>query len=303
MASLFKKKGGNVTNRLAEYGGTEKAKAEQLQGASNTRAAVNERIDKAVKGRGFAVNMQRNLTRADLKLTVAELMGLKVLSFAGGFAVGTWLGRDMRGFAPIIGLLLAIVFWFLPDFLVKRRGNKRIKDFNNQLGDTITLAANSLRSGYSLLQSMELISKEAPSPISDEFQRVIREITLGLSTREALGNMLRRVPSDDLDLLITAINIQAEVGGNLAQVLDNIGHTIRERVRIKGEIKVLTAQQQYAGYIISGMPIALAMILMLIAPSFMMKMFVWPWICMPICGLILIGVGFWAIMKIVDIDV
>jgi tight adherence protein B len=115
--------------------------------------------------------------------------------------------------------------------------------------------------------------------------------------------MLRRVPSDDLDLLITAINIQSEVGGNLAQILDNIGHTIRERVRIKGEIKVLTAQQQYAGYIISGMPIALAMILMLIAPSFMNKMFVWPWICMPICGLILIGVGFWAIMKIVDIDV
>jgi tight adherence protein B len=104
-------------------------------------------------------------------------------------------------------------------------------------------------------------------------------------------------------LLITAINIQTEVGGNLAQILDNIGHTIRERIRIKGEIKVLTAQQQYAGYIISGMPIALAGVLMLIAPSFMTKMFAWPWICMPICGLILIGVGFWAIMKIVDIDV
>jgi tight adherence protein B len=115
--------------------------------------------------------------------------------------------------------------------------------------------------------------------------------------------MLRRVPSDDLDLLITAIGIQMEVGGNLAQVLDNIGHTIRERVRIKGEIRVLTAQQKYAGYIISGLPVALALVLTLIAPTFIFKLFVWPWICMPICALILIGIGFWAIMKIVDIDV
>ena len=171
------------------------------------------------------------------------------------------------------------------------------------MGDTITLAANSLRSGYSLLQSMELIAREAPAPMGDEFQRVIREVSLGLATREALSNMLRRVPSDDLDLLITAINIQSEVGGNLATILDNIGHTIRERVRIKGEIRVLVAQQQYSGYIISGLPLALAGILMLIAPSFMTKMLVWPWICMPICGLILIGLGFWAIMKIVNIDI
>jgi tight adherence protein B len=304
MASIFKRKPkGNVSNRLSEYAGSRDKKGQQPQTVSGGRALVNERIDKAIRGKGFAVNIQRNLARADLKLTVAEFIGLKILSTAAGFGVGVFLGREFKQFSLIVGLLVAIIFMYIPDLYVKNRGNKRIKSFNGQLGDTITLAANSLRSGYSLLQSMELISKEAPSPISDEFQRVIREVSLGLSTREALANMLRRVPSDDLDLLITAINIQTEVGGNLAQILDNIGHTIRERIRIKGEIKVLTAQQQYAGYIISGMPIALAGVLMLIAPSFMTKMFAWPWICMPICGLILIGVGFWAIMKIVDIDV
>ncbi len=302
MASLFKGKNkGSVNNRLAEYGGAEKKG--QIQTATSSREAVNERIDRVLRGKSFAQNIQRNLAKADLKLTVAEFIGLKLLSTAVGFAVGTFLGRGLDKFALIVGLLVAIIAMFIPDILIKRKGTKRIKAFNDQLGDTITLAANALRSGYSLLQSMELLSKEAPSPISDEFQRVIREVSLGLSTREALANMLRRVPSDDLDLLITAINIQIEVGGNLAQILDNIGHTIRERIRIKGEIKVLTAQQQYAGYIISGMPIALAGVLMLIAPTFMTKMFVWPWICMPICGLILIGVGFWAIMKIVDIDV
>lgn len=302
MASLFKKKGPNVGSRLSEYAGNAKT-ASQPTTASSRRTKVNERIEKAVRGKGFAVSIQRNLARADLKLTVAEFIGLKILSTAVGFGVGTFLGRDFGQFSLVVGLLVGIIFLYLPDIFVKRRGNKRIKMFNNQLGDTITLAANSLRSGYSLLQSMELIAREAPAPMGDEFQRVIREVSLGLATREALGNMLRRVPSDDLDLLITAINIQAEVGGNLAVILDNIGHTIRERVRIKGEIKVLVAQQQYSGYIISALPIALAGILMLIAPTFMMKMFVWPWICMPICGLILIGLGFWAIMKIVAIDI
>jgi tight adherence protein B len=302
MASLFKKKGTNVGTRLTDYAGDTKVTAHPT-GATSRRNIVNERIEKAMRGKGFAVSIQRNLARADLKLTVAEYIGLKILSTAVGFGVGTFLGRDFNQFALVVGLLVGIVFLYLPDFFVKRRGNKRIKNFNNQLGDTITLAANSLRSGYSLLQSMELIAREAPAPMGDEFQRVIREVSLGLATREALGNMLRRVPSDDLDLLITAINIQAEVGGNLAVILDNIGHTIRERVRIKGEIKVLVAQQQYSGYIISALPIALAGILMLIAPTFMMKMFAWPWICMPICGLILIGLGFWAIMKIVAIDI
>lgn len=302
MASLFGKRKKDVSSRLVEYGG-KKGKEAVPQTATSTRAAVNERIERAVRGRGFAINIQRTLARADLKLTVAEFMGLKILSAGVAFVLGWFLGRGLDQFAIIIGILTAILGFFVPDKFAQNRGNKRIKNFNSQLGDTITLAANSLRSGYSLLQSMELIGKEAPAPMSDEFERVIREVSLGLSTREALANMLRRVPSDDLDLLITAINIQMEVGGNLAQILDNIGHTIRERVRIKGEIKVLTAQQQYAGYIISGMPIALAFVLFLIAPSFMKELLVWPWICMPICGLILIGVGFWAIMKIVDIDV
>jgi tight adherence protein B len=300
MASMFKKKP-NVKNRLAEYGQTTNVKAPKT--ATNRRAEVSDRIERALKGRGFAQTVQRNLARADLKLTVAEFLGIKLVCIAIGFGIGVFVGRGFAQFSIIVGIVFGVFGYMIPDIVVKNRGNKRIKDFNNQLGDTITLMANSLRSGYSLLQSMELVSREAPAPMNDEFGRVIREVSLGIPTREALANMLRRVPSDDLDLLITAIGIQMEVGGNLAQVLDNIGHTIRERVRIKGEIRVLTAQQKYAGYIISGLPVALAFVLTLIAPSFMFKLFAWPWICMPICALILIGIGFWAIMKIVDIDV
>jgi tight adherence protein B len=294
----------SLTDRLNTFTNVDGTTEETITASpSATRAIVTERIDKALKGRGFAENIQRNLSRADLRLTVGEFLGLKLISTAAGFGIGALLGRGMGPFALVIGLLVAVVGLYVPDFLVKRRGKKRIKRFNNQLGDTITLMANSLRSGYSLLQSMELISKEAPAPMLDEFQRVTREVGLGLSTKEALANMLRRVPSEDLDLLVTAINIQSEVGGNLSQILENIGHTIRERVRIKGEIQVLTAQQQYAGYILSALPLALAGILMLISPSYMTKMFQGIWICMPICGILMIIAGYFAIKKITDIDI
>jgi tight adherence protein B len=296
----------NLKERLDTFTNPEVASAEAAAATaedSGQRSIVAERIDKALEGRGFAQNIQRNLARADLKLTVGEFLGAKVFSMGAAFGLGTYLGRGFGPFSMLVGLLVGVVGLYIPDFFVKRRANKRIKNFNDQLGDTISLMSNSLRSGYSLLQSMELISREAPSPISDEFKRVTREVGLGIATRDALNNMLRRVPSDDLDLLITAIGIQMEVGGNLSQILDNIGHTIRERVRIKGEIKVLTAQQQYAGYIISGMPIALALVLFGISPDYMSRMFVMPWICMPICGLILIIAGFFAIMKIVAIDI
>ncbi len=295
----------SLEDRLNEFVNPETGDTETTTNAtpSATRAIVTERIDKALEGRGFATTIQRNLARADLKLTVTEFIGAKIGSGGLGFGLGWWLGRGFGPFATVVGILVAVIGFYIPDFLIKRTANKRIKNFNDQLGDTITLMSNSLRSGYSLLQSMELISREAPAPICDEFKRVTREVGLGISTREALANMIRRVPSDDLDLLVTAIGIQMEVGGNLSQILDNIGHTIRERVRIKGEIKVLTAQQKYAGYIISGLPIALALVLFMISPDYLTRMFVWPWICMPVCGLILITAGFFAIMKIVDIDV
>jgi len=118
-----------------------------------------------------------------------------------------------------------------------------------------------------------------------------------------MHNMLRRVPSDDLDLLVTAINIQHEVGGNLAQILSTIGHTIRERVRIKGEIGVLTAQAKMSGYIISALPLGMAGIIFLMNPDYMSSMFVMPWICMPLGAFFMIVLGFFAMKKIADIEV
>jgi tight adherence protein B len=138
---------------------------------------------------------------------------------------------------------------------MSRASSPALVRFNEQLGDMLNLMVNGLRAGYSTMQAMEAVSKELPAPICDEFRRVVQEMQLGVSMQQSLDNLLRRIPSEDLDLVITAINVQREVGGNLAEILDTISYTIRERVRIKGEIRVLTTQVMYSGRFLSMMPI------------------------------------------------
>ena len=189
-----------------------------------------------------------------------------------------------------------------------------MRAFDDQLADTLSLWVNALRSGYSVLQGMEAIATESPPPVSVEFERVVQEVRLGLSVENSLDNMYNRVPSEDLDLVITAVNIQREVGGNLAEVLESISHTIRERIRIKGEIRTLTAQGRASGVIISLLPVALGGLLYMINPGYVSELWVReaPFIIPGIlpCGWIVLGIGLGmilmgalAIRKIVDIEV
>ena len=178
--------------------------------------------------------------------------------------------------SPIALLIGALIGFLLPRFWLNRRKNGRLNAFNKQLPDTITLIANALRAGSSFLQAIELVVRESRPPISTEFSRVIREVNLGLPFEQALENMVRRVRSDDLELMATAISIQHQVGGNLAEILDSIAYTIRERIRIKGEIRTLTAQQRLSGYVVGFLPIGLAGFLFVAAPGFMDPMFANP---------------------------
>lgn len=296
---------GEVEARLERFGTVDKARKEQLDKAAARDAAsvLAARLDRAIAGRGFTALTAKRLTQADVKLTVSEFLMIKLAAVAVGGAIGLYIGRGADVFSLVFAVVGGAVGLYLPDMYVGFMRNKRIKSFNGQLADTIVLMSNSLRSGYSLLQSMELVAREGSAPMSDEFKRVVREVGLGLSSQEALNNLLRRMPSDDLDLMITAINIQYEVGGNLAQILDTIAHTIRERVRIKGEIAALTAQGIISSYIICAIPVLVGAFLMTINPSYMGGMFVWPWICMPICAGIGVILGFVTIQKIVRIDV
>jgi tight adherence protein B len=208
-------------------------------------------------------------------------------------------------------LIGAAIGFFLPRMWLGRRRASRLNAFNKQLPDTITLIANALRAGSSFLQAIEMVVREAQPPITVEFGRVVREVNLGLAFDVALENMVRRVRSDDLELMATAITIQHQVGGNLAEILDSIAFTIRERVRIKGEIRTLTAQQRMTGYVVAGMPIGLMVLMMVIAPTFMNPLFENPpgimglpagMIVLAIGG-VLMFIGFIAIRRIVAIEV
>lgn len=259
-------------------------------------------LDKAIEEREFANKWRDQLARADLKITPAEYALSHVVSVAGFFAVAFLIVFSGN---LIMSVVAGMAGFFAPRLYVGYRKGKRLTAFENQLPDTLGMWVNGLRSGYSVMQAMEAIATEAPEPTSTEFRRVVQEIQFGIDRPEAFNHLVNRIPSDDLDLIITAVNIQQEVGGNLAEILDIISHTIRERIKLKGEIRVLTAQGRVTGYIIGGLPILLAIFLTLVSGSYMKRMFTnkmcgWPLLG---CGAALIGMGTAAIQKIVDIEI
>jgi len=311
LKKLFKKGGNQELDRLSKIVGDEHAQEEQ--GAKKSIDELEKKVIKSSKGSTIA----RSLASADLKLRTIEFIGIKLVAGLVGTGLGPLMARrppespdypfEMRVLVAV-GIVGALLFSFIPNMYVKMRANGRVKAFNSQLGDTITMMANSLRGGYSFLQTMGLVGDEAPEPTAKEFKRVVQEVGLGRSTSDALENLLKRMPSDNLDLMITAVNIQHEVGGNLATILDSIGHTIRERVRIKGEIKTLTAQGRLSGYVITGLPIAMAGYITMVNPEYMAPIFSFgmppdAWCCLPVTALFFISVGYVVMMKIVDIEV
>ncbi len=274
--------------------------AEQAEiGIRPRKSPLGDALNRALTERGIGANLATQLARADLKITVGEFIAATVILVIALGGVVYFLKRDIL--LTIGACVLGLV---LPRMYVNILRGRRLKAFNNQLSDTINLMVNGIRAGYSVMQAMEAVSEEMGPPVSEEFGRVVREVQLGLTLEHAMNNMLRRVPSDDLDMMITAINVQREVGGNLAEVLDSISYTIRERVRIKGEIRAMTGQSRISGYMVALVPIALAVFIYLINPDFMGLLFTHT------CGYIMIAAavigivaGFAVIGKIVDIDV
>ncbi len=263
------------------------------------RSSLTDALNRALASRGVGANLATQLARANLKFTVGEFFALTVIMVIG-FGLAAYI---LRG-DLIITAVACLVGFFGPWVYVALLRGRRLRAFNDQLADTINLMVNGIRAGYSVMQAMEAVAEEMGPPISIEFGRVVREVQLGITLEQALDNMLRRITSDDLDMMITAIKVQREVGGNLAEVLDSISYTIRERVRIKGEIRALTSYGRGAGNLLSALPIILSGVIYLLAPDFMSQLFSDP------CGWIMIGIsilgiilGYLIIRKIVNIDV
>jgi tight adherence protein B len=300
---------GGVASRLERY-----ARAQGADRSENAErsSAVLAGVDRALDSQGLAARLSVDIARADLKMRPSEFVVAWALSPFLFVAVAFVLGVIIPGFRNPVSL--AVIFGlgaYFPRFYLKRRQAKRLQAFADQLPDTITLLANSLRAGSSFLQGIELVTREARPPISEEMDRVVREMSLGVALQPALNNLVRRVASEDLELMVTAINIQSQVGGNLATVLDSIAFTIRERIRIQGEIRVLTSMQRYSGYVITLLPVGLAGILFLISPSYMAVLLKSPpttfglptGIIFMAVGLMSMGIGYVFIRRIVDIKV
>jgi tight adherence protein B len=290
--------------RYAETGGmVTTVSADAAESAKKDRSSpLSDLANRMGEGTEVFANISRNLARADLKFRPAEYIAVMIIAAIGTALVSLILTRSL-----LIAVPLGIGGAFIPGIYVKMTIGNRLKKFDNQLGDMLNLMVNGLRAGFSTLQAMEAVSRELPAPISVEFHRVVQEIQLGIPMEEALDHLLRRITSDDLDMVITAINVQREVGGNLAEILDTISYTIRERVRIRGEISALTAQGRATAWVISALPITLMALLFLVNRPYLMQFFN-PETRM--CGiplLILAGImivtGFLITQKIVNIDI
>jgi tight adherence protein B len=319
---LFGARRDDVQARLERYasaGGAGGERSEEkrqeaqsfLEQLASSRALTD--FNKIVEKRDWGANLARELAQADLALKPSEFLAIRAGALFGIPAVVYLLGATILPTLanPLAYVLAAIVGFWVPGYWLGRRKSGRLKAFNSRLADTIVLIANSLRAGSSFLQSIEMVVRESQPPISTEFNRVVREVNLGLPFDQALGNLVRRVRSDDLELMTTAINIQHQVGGNLAEILDSIAFTIRERVRIKGEIRTLTAQGRMSGYVVGFLPIGLLAIISAIAPQFVGPMFEKPpeafglplGVCLLAMGGIMMLIGFLFIRRIVNIEV
>ena len=286
-----------VEERLGRFLEDERPEAEKDDGGSIITEWLNRRVAKSSMGD----RVSRELARADLKFKVAEYYALVFMSTVVVALVAYVIQPNI-----VSAILGAIAGFFLPRIYVKRQQTIRLNKFNDHLSDMLNLMVNGLRAGYSTMQAMEAVSRELPTPISDEFHRVVQEMQIGIPMERALDNLLRRIPSDDLDFVITAINVQREVGGNLSEILDTISFTIRERVRIKGEIRVMTAQVRTSGMVLSLIPVFLTIALWFVSPEYISSFFDRG----PFCGWLAVGTvvgmivsGYFVMMKIADIEV
>ncbi len=261
--------------------------------------SIGKTLIKGKWGKKYKKNMEALLSQAYIPLKAEEFMAIQFFGIIVG-AITAFIIMQGIGF----GIIGGVVGCFMPNIYIARKKKRRLKNIDQQLTDAIVLISNSLKAGYSFLQAVEAASKELPPPISEEFAHALKEMNLGFTTEAALENISKRVQSKDLELVVMAVLIQRQIGGNLSEILDNISETIRSRITIKGEIRTLTAQGRISGLVISLLPITLGGALYLMNPSYIIVLFIHPLGHMMLgIGIVMQMVGIYSIRKIIRIEV
>lgn len=265
---LFAKRIG-VINRLEIY------TAESNSLNTNSNISLKEfilniigTIGKKASKKNYMEDKKKKLNQAYVFMRVEEFLGLSILSAILGFIVIYYLTK--LWYLALIGIFLG---YKIPNIFIESIKKKRIKKLNSQLPEALSILSNGLRAGFSFTQAMSVAANELDTPIKDEFLRVIRDNAIGKTLEEALLSFSERTDDEDIDMLITALIIQRKVGGNLAEILDTIGETIRDRMRIRGEIKTLTASSRFSAIVISILPFAVASFIFIMNPSYIMELF------------------------------
>jgi tight adherence protein B len=297
-----------LAERLETYAAIEDEAARTTQAELQKLSQV-PRLFRMVLGPGYMSRIEDDLARADIPMRPSEYLLLRAVLAGLGFLLGRY------GFGYIhSGIMMAVIGLWTPPVFVRVHQNRRRTKFVKQLADALMLLTNSLRSGYGFVKGLELVAKEMGDPISKELNRMLREVNLGATIEDGLLNLGRRVNSQDLDIVIGAYLVQKDVGGNLTEIMEKVAETIRERLRIQGDIRVLTTQGKLSGLIVGLMPFVVFLLLLLWAPDYFHTMFGPPFMPfghfnIPMGVLMLVGavcwqlIGAYLILKVVSVKV
>lgn len=259
---------GRLTKRSRELQSLVQDTVTGTKGLSGRLAALIERL---MAGRETSGALETRLRQAGWKVRPSEFIVFSLTAGLIAFAIAL-------AFSPewLVRVLIVMLGACVPYLSLVQRISTRRKAIEGQLVDALSMMANALRSGYSFLQSMEVAAHELPQPIAGEFDQVLRECRVNITVEEALNNLVVRTGSTDLDMAVTAINIQRQVGGNLGEVLDTVSSTVRERLRLRGEVRTLTAQQRFSALIVGSLPIVLIGVMWMLSPTYIRPMFTSP---------------------------
>ena len=305
---LFRGREARVRARIKQFVTDENPnQVTESQQRRQLRESLFSNLDERLSGQSFLKSLFQqvgdDISKADLSITVTEFILIQ-LSVSAGLALALLLLSPIPLFSYVfawVGFFAGVV---LSRSYLRFLGKRRVSRFEDQLPDTLSILASSVRGGFSLFQALQLIAREASEPCKTEFLRVIHEISLGAPMDDALAGLAHRMPTEDVDILVTAISLQHQTGGNLAHVLDVVANTVRERHRVEREIRGLTGQQRFSAILLAGMPFLLAGVLFLISPSYIGRLFEWGWVLiMPVGAFISTVIGLVLMRRIASIDV
>ncbi len=266
---------------------------------SSSKRDLLPTVSSILSSRGLTEKLFAAITAAGLPVRPSEFLGIIAALVIVSQVLALLIAKNAIG-----NLLFGAVAIGIPIVVLKSLQSKRQQAFNNQIMDALTMIASALRSGFSFLRAMQTVAAEMPLPISQEFQRVIDEVNVGRTIEDALRSVVTRVNSYDFDLVVSAVLIQLQVGGNLADILDSISETLRERVRIVGEMKAMTAEGKISGIILMALPFVMALVLMSVNPGYMTILIKEPLgRIMIVVAIVLQIIGGLVIKKMLDIDV